>query len=94
MCVQMILGFQKELQDPSTTAERRRRLQKKVQDCEKDGIKSFKSKISICDANIKKHQAAMAALQGEPFVLPTDTIEAVWWRQVVPGLYLGCRKLV
>ena len=66
LCVQEIASCQRDLQDPSTSAERRRELQREVQVYE-NAIKSRKSRISSYDADIKQHQAAMAALQGEPF---------------------------
>ena len=70
LCVQLIAGWQREVQDPSTSTERRRWLQERVQGYE-NVIKSWKSDISSLDADIKQHQAAMAAamaaLQGEPF---------------------------
>ena len=69
LCVQWIAANQRELQHPSTNAEWRRVLQEGVQRYE-NAIKSCKSDISSLDADIKQHQAAMAALQGEPFVLP------------------------
>ena len=38
-------------------------------------IKSYKSDISSLDADIKQHQAAMAALQGEPFCVAIATVD-------------------
>ena len=63
-CVQWIAKDQRELQHPSTSAERRRQLQEDVLDRE-NLIKSYKSYITSRDAAIEQHQAAMAALQGE-----------------------------
>ena len=74
LCVQEIAGWQWELQHPSTNAERRRVLQERVQPYE-NVIKSHKSDISSYDADIKQHQAAMAALQGEPFCVAIVTVE-------------------
>ena len=72
--MQEIAWRQRELEDPSTSAERRRELQEEVQYCE-NRIKSCKSHISSDDADIKQHQAAMAALQGEPFCVAIVTVE-------------------
>ena len=74
LCVQEIAQRQRELQHPSTSAERRRELQEQVQDYE-NWIKSSKSSISLSDAAIKQYQAAMAALQGEPFCVAIVTVE-------------------
>ena len=74
LCVQLIAGWQRELQRPSTSAERRRELQEEVQRRE-NTIKSHKSAISSDDADIKQHQAAMAALQGEPFCVAIATVD-------------------
>ena len=74
LCVQEIAKLQGDLQRPSTSAERRRELQEEVQDYE-NWIKSLKSHISSDDADIKQHQAAMAALQGEPFCVAIVTVE-------------------
>ena len=73
LCVQGIAGWQRELQHPSTSAERRE-LQELVQEHE-NAIKFYKSDISSSDADIKQHQAAMAALQGEPFCVAIVTVE-------------------
>ena len=74
LCVQAIAKRQGELEDPSTSAERRRVLQVEVQRHE-NVIKSHKSAISSLDADIKQHQAAMAALQGEPFCVAIATVD-------------------
>ena len=74
LCVQEIAKLQGELQHPSTSAERRWELQEEVQGYE-NRIKSHKSSISSDDAVIKQHQAAMAALQGEPFCVAIVTVE-------------------
>ena len=66
LCVQLMAEYRSQLQDPSTSAERRRELQERVQRYENE-IMSCKSDISSSDADIKQYQAAMAALQGEPF---------------------------
>ena len=81
LCVQGIAANQRELQDPSTNAERRRRLQERVQHFE-NLIKSLKSDISSFDADIKQHQAAMAALQGEPFCVAIATVEFYFYKLV------------
>ena len=81
LCVQRIADWQRELQDPSTSAERRRELQEEVQDYE-NLIKSRKSDISSLDAVIKQHQAAMAALQGEPFCVAIVTVEFYFYKLV------------
>ena len=73
LCVQDIAKLQGELQRPSTSAERRRELQEVVQGRE-NAIKSYKSDISSYDDAIKQHQAAMAALQGEPFCVAIVTV--------------------
>ena len=67
LCVQELAELQGELEDPSTSAERRRELQEEVQRCE-NRIKSCKSAISSRDA-------AMAALQGEPFCVAIVTVD-------------------
>ena len=66
LCVQEIARLQGVLERPFTSVERRRELQEQVQGYE-NAIKSYKSGISSRDADTKQHQAAMAALQGEPF---------------------------
>ena len=81
LCVQWIAGWQREVQDPSTNAERRRELQEEVQGYE-NVIKSCKSYISSFDADIKQHQAAMAALQGEPFCVAIATVEFYFYKLV------------
>ena len=74
LCVQGIAKCQGELEDPSTSADRRRELQEEVQGHE-NWIKSYKSGIPSYDADIKQHQAAMAALQGKPFCVAIVTVE-------------------
>ena len=74
LCVQEIAKLQRELQDPSISTERRRDLQVEVQERE-NRIKRYKSSISSLDADIKQHQAAMAALQGEPFCVAIATVD-------------------
>ena len=81
LCVQRIAGWQRELQHPSTNAKMRRWLQELVQDYE-NVIKSYKSDISSLDADIKQHQAAMAALQGEPFCVAIVTVEFYFYKLV------------